>query len=59
MPGGGAGFMPGGGAGFMPGGGAGFMPGGMAMPEDAMAMRGTFSEPADRPIGAYLGADAC
>ena len=43
----------------MPGGGAGFMPGGMAMPEDAMAMRGTFSEPADRPIGAYLGADAC
>ena len=28
------------------------------MPEDAMAMRGTFSEPADRPIGVYLGVDA-
>ena len=46
------------GAEFILGGGAGFIPGGIAMPEDAMAMRGTFSEPADRPIGSYLGVDA-
>ena len=25
----------------------------------AIAIRGMFSEPAERPIGAYLGVDAC